>query len=100
MVGGFVNMLANDKTCYDKYVITKVGQRQSILKLHWLKHLKTVLKNRILKQKTEYSKPHIWSLSIIVIFTSRKPQSQQKIAKNITHFTIQFRPKNLIHLTL
>ena len=28
-------------------------------------------------------------------FFSKKSQSQQKLAKKITHFTIQFRPKNL-----
>ena len=32
-------------------------------------------------------------------FSSRKSQSQQKLAKKITHFTIQFRSKNLIHFT-
>ena len=30
-------------------------------------------------------------------FSSRKSQSQQKLAKNITHFTIQFCSKNLTH---
>ena len=32
-------------------------------------------------------------------FSSRKSQSQQKLAKNITHFTIEFRSKNLTHFT-
>ena len=32
-------------------------------------------------------------------FSSRKPQSQQKLAKKITNFTIQFRLKNLTHFT-
>ena len=32
-------------------------------------------------------------------FSSRKSQSQQKLAKKITHFTIQFRSKNLTHFT-
>ena len=32
-------------------------------------------------------------------FSSRKSISQQKLAKNITHFAIQFRPKNLTHFT-
>ena len=32
-------------------------------------------------------------------FSSRKSQSQQKLAKKITHFTIQFRSKNLNHFT-
>ena len=30
-------------------------------------------------------------------FSNRKSQSQQKLAKRITHFTIQFRSKNLSH---
>ena len=32
------------------------------------------------------------------IFSSRKSQSKQQLAKKITHFTIQFCSKNLIHL--
>ena len=32
-------------------------------------------------------------------FSNRKSQSQQKLEKKITHFTIQFRSKNLIHCT-
>ena len=32
-------------------------------------------------------------------FSNRKSQSQQKLAKKITHFTIQFRSKNLTHFT-
>ena len=32
-------------------------------------------------------------------FSTRKYQSQQKLAKKITHFTIQFRSKNLTHFT-
>ena len=32
-------------------------------------------------------------------FSSRNGQSQQKLSKSITHFTIQFRPKNLTHFT-
>ena len=40
--------------------------------------------------------------TIRVFFISdcnRKSQSQQKIAKKITHFTIQFRLKDLTHFT-
>ena len=38
-----------------------------------------------------------WTSEIFfyIRFSSRKPQSQQKIAKNITHFTIQFCSKDL-----
>ena len=32
-------------------------------------------------------------------FSSRNGQSQQKLSKSITHFTIQFRSKNLTHFT-
>ena len=32
-------------------------------------------------------------------FSSRNSQSQQKLAKNITHFTIKFRTKNVTHFT-
>ena len=32
-------------------------------------------------------------------FSSRKTQNQRKLAKTITHFTIQFCSKNLTHLT-
>ena len=41
-------------------------------------------------QKINHSKPHSWSLSINFRFCGRKSQSQQKLAKRITHFTIQF----------
>ena len=70
---------------------TLVGHRRKMLNSHWLKHAKTVPKKQNLGQKINDSKPHIWSLSI--------PQSQQKLAKKITHFTIQFSWKNLTHFT-
>ena len=48
-------------------------------------------------------RPHV-SLDIIRVFlifyfSSRKSQSQQRLVKKITHFTIQFRSKNLTHFT-
>ena len=45
----------------------------------WLKHPKTVAINQNLDQKIKKndSKPHIWSSSINVRFSSRKSQSQQ-----------------------
>ena len=70
------------------------GQRRKILKLHWLKHPKTVPKKRNLDQKVNDSKRHIWSLSLNFRFSSRKSQSQQKLVKKITYFTIQFCSKN------
>ena len=45
------------------------------------------------------SKPHNWSLSTSFRFFRRKFQSQQKLAKYITHFTIQFCSKNLAHFS-
>ena len=36
---------------------------------------------------------------VLFIFSSRKSQSRQKLAKNVTHFTVQFRSKDLIHFT-
>ena len=32
-------------------------------------------------------------------FSSKKSQSQQKLAKKIAHFTIQFRSRNITHFT-
>ena len=43
-----------------------------------------------------------WTLSEFLFnfkFYSRKSQSQEKLAKKITNFTIQFRLKNLTHFT-
>ena len=67
------------------------------LKLHWLKRTKTVLKKRNFDQKINDIKPHIWSLSINFKFFARNFQNQQKLAKKIAHFTIQFRSKNRNH---
>ena len=41
--------------------------------------------------ENKWSKLHSWSLSIDFRFSNRKNQSQQKIAKKIIHFNIQFR---------
>ena len=47
-----------------------------------------------------YIRPHV-SVDITRVlffwFSSRKPQRQRKLAKEITQFTIQFRSKNLTH---
>ena len=41
-----------------------------------------------------------WHVLVDIIrFSNRKSQSQQKLAKRITHFTMQFRPKNLTYFT-
>ena len=46
-----------------------------------------------LDQKINDSKLHIWSLAINFRFPCRKSQSQQKLAKKITHFSMHFRSK-------
>ena len=48
-----------------------------------------------LYSSTRFSGHHDFFL--IFRFSSRKPQSQQKLEKNDTQFTIQFRSKNLTH---
>ena len=45
-----------------------------------------------------YIRPDI-PTDIIIRFSDRKSQSQQKLAKKITNFTIQFRSKNITHFT-
>ena len=45
------------------------------------------------------SSGHYQICSLIFKFCTRKSQSQQKLAKKITHFTIQFRSKYLTHFT-
>ena len=45
------------------------------------------------------SNSHIWSLSIDSRFFGRKSQRLQQLAKQITHFTIQFVSKSLTYFT-
>ena len=80
-------------------IYPSVGWRRKVLKLHSLKCPKTVPKKWNLDQKVNDSKRYIWSLSLIFRFSNRKSQRQQTLAKKITHFTIQFRSKNLTHFT-
>ena len=77
--------------------VTMVCLRQKILKLLWLKSTKTVPEKRNLDQKINESKLHIRCLSINFRFSSTKSQSQQRLAKRITHFTMEFRLKNFLH---
>ena len=51
------------------------------IKFYWLKRPKTVPKKRNLDQKVNDSKLHVWSLSSNFRFSSRKSQSQEKLAK-------------------
>ena len=52
-----------------------------------------------MKQKVNDSKPHISSLTFDFRLCSKKSPNQQKLAKQVTHFTIKFRSKNLAHFT-
>ena len=67
----------------------------------WLKNFKTILK-KVPKIKfgaaNKLLKPHIWSLTSFR-FSGRKSQSQQKLAKKITHFTVQVSLKKPFHFT-
>ena len=45
-----------------------------------------------------YINPHVLVV-FYPILSSRKSQSQQKLVKKITHFSILFRSKNLTHFT-
>ena len=103
---------------------TMVGRRQKIYKKHWLKRPKAVPKTKFgpkykwfkisylelffwkyyyghatLLYSSTRSSGHHQSFFLIFRLSSRKSQSQQKLAKKITHFTIQFRSKNLTHFT-
>ena len=63
---------------------------ENFLKFPKLRHPKIVPIKQNLYQKINNLKPHIWSLSIDFRFSGRKSQSHHKLAKKITHFTIQF----------
>ena len=91
------------------------------LKNHWLKRPKAVPKKRKFGQKYKWFKishldffffeniisgiqivcirPQVPVDIIKVFFNFSKSQSQQKLVKKITDFTIQFRSKNLTHFT-
>ena len=69
------------------------------LKLHRLKCHKTVPKNKIWIKKWLIKNLIFVSLSTNFWFSARKYQSQQKIAKKITHFTVQFCSKNFTHFS-
>ena len=92
-----------------KMSATMVGRGWKVLKKHWLKRPKAVSKkakfgpNTYLGIQIFHIRPHVPVDNIRVIFnftfSNRKSQSQQKLAKRITHFTIQFCSKNLPHFT-
>ena len=104
---------------------TLVGWKRKIKKTHWIKHFEALPQRTKFGPKCKNdSKSHIWNsffenlisgiqyfyirphvpLDIITVFFNfrfsiRKSQSQQNVVKKIIHFTIQFRSKNLTHLT-
>ena len=95
--GGWVKMSA-----------TMVGQRQKIQKKNTSKFKISYLElffwkyyygHATLLYSSTRSNGHHQSFFLIFRFSSRKSQSQQKLAKKITHFTIQFRSKCLTHFT-
>ena len=68
------------------------------LKLYWLKcHKQSQKKIATRKKMIQTSCLEFISLPINFRFSGTKSQSQQKLAKKITHFPIQFRSINLIH---
>ena len=68
------------------------------LKLYWLKcHKQSQKKIATRKKIIQTSCLEFISLPINFRFSGTKSQSQQKLAKRITHFPIQFRSINLIH---
>ena len=90
------------------------GRRQKIKKKQWLKRPKAVPHNAKFGPKYElfknsYLEFFFWkyyfghtaflylSKRSSGLHHSRKPQNQQKLAKKITHFTIQFRSKRVTH---
>ena len=78
-----------------KNAATMDGRRQKTVKLHWLKRPKTVIK----KKKFVSDKKIIQNLIFGVYLLVLDFRSQQKVAKKITHFTIQFHSKSLTHFT-
>ena len=75
---------------------TIVSPRKINLKLHWLKRPKIALNKWNLDQNINDSEPNSFSLNFR--FYSRRTQSQQKLLKKITRFTIQFTQKSSLIL--
>ena len=76
---------------------TKFGPKYKLFKISYLK---LFFWKYFFEHKTFYIRPHVplqhyQSSFFNLRFFSRKSQSQQKLPKKITHFTIQFRSKNL-----
>ena len=101
---------------------TMVDQREKIKKKHWLKNVsqqspqktkfgqKYVIQNLtfgilflkiLLRAYKFFVSVHTFQSTFLFLVRSsnRKSQSQQKLAKKVTHFIIQFRSKNLTRFT-
>ena len=65
-----------------------IDGRRKMSKLHCLKLPKISPRKRKLEQKINDSRPH--NLTFNFRFSSRISQSQQKLSKSITHFTVYF----------
>ena len=101
-----------------KISVAMVDRRQKFEKKHWLELPKAVSKKRNLDQNINFKVSYLnYFFENIILcvrfyicpdvpvkiiefffnfrFFNRKSQSQQILAKRITHFTIQFRAKNL-----
>ena len=90
----FVQRLNSDVGCYFiSNVRSTLFQRWSDVEVS--AGPTAVPKNRYLDQTKNNSKILIWSLTFNFRYSSINSQSQQKLAKKITHFTIQFRLKTL-----
>ena len=77
---------------------TKFGPKHKLLKISYLKLFFWKYffgHTNLLYSSTRVSRHHQSFFNFR--FFSRKSQSQQKLPKKITHFTIQFRSKNLTH---
>ena len=109
VAGGGLSKNVDNRGC----PTTKNYKKNNKKKKNWLKSPKDVPKKWTLDQNINDSKTHIWDSFFEIlfwvyqwtwpeffsnfIFSSRKSQSQQKLVKKITHFTIQFHLKILVH---
>ena len=91
----FIGSFFFDEERASKNAASMDGRRQKTVKLHWLKRPKTVIK----KKKFVSDKKIIQNLIFGVYLLVLDFRSQQKVAKKITHFTIQFHSKSLTHFT-
>ena len=119
---GSLFMVCGGGGSWIKMSATMIGRLRKIKKEHLLKRPKAVSKNTKFGPKYKWFKIsylecffwkfHFGHTTFLYFFrrsnrhhqsyfrfSSRKSQSQQKLAKKTTHFTIQFCSKNLTHFT-